>query len=81
MLTFFIYSLSSHPQASVELIQHQTHGARQVAHIWGFLVQGILEHLKILHPFYRKAVINNVSLHQQKQVNKGENIHLQDQSV
>ena len=67
---------SSYPQVGVELVQHQTHGARQVADIRGFLVQSVLENLKVLHPLHCEAVVDNVSLH--KQVN---NLKCQEEEI
>lgn len=58
---------TSYPQVGVELVQNQTHGARQVAHVRGFLVQSILEDLKVLHPLHGEAVVDDVSLHKQQQ--------------
>ena len=58
---------TSYPQVGVELVQNQTHGARQVAHIRGFLVQSVLEDLKVLHPLHGEAVVDDVGLHKQQQ--------------
>lgn len=55
---------SSYPEVGVELIQNQTHGASQVTHIRGFLVQCILENLKVVHPLHCKTVVNDVGLQQ-----------------
>lgn len=52
----------AHPQVGVELVQHQAHGARQVADVRRLLVQSVLEHLKVLHPLHREAVVNDVGL-------------------
>ena len=49
-------------KVSVELIQNQTHGACQVGHIGGFMLQRILKHIKVTHPLHRKAVAHNVNL-------------------
>lgn len=54
--------MSSHPQAGVELVQHQAHGARQVAHVRRLLIQGVLEGLKVLHPLHGEAVVDDVGL-------------------
>lgn len=56
-----------YPQVGVELVQHQTHGARQIAHVRRFLVQSVLENLKVLHPLHRKAVVDDVRLHKQQE--------------
>lgn len=61
----------TYPQAGVELVQHQTHGARQVAHVRGFLVQGVLERLEVLHPFHGEAVVDDVSLQQELRSGRG----------
>ena len=52
----------SYPQVGVELVQDQAHGAGQVADVGRLLVQGVLEHLKVLHPLDGKAVVNDVGL-------------------
>lgn len=52
----------SYPQVGVELVQHQTHGARQVAHVRALLVQGVLEDFKVLHPLHGEAVVDDVRL-------------------
>ena len=53
---------ASYPQVGVELVQHQAHGAGQVADVGRLLVQGVLEHLKVLHPLHGEAVVDDVRL-------------------
>lgn len=55
----------AYPQAGVELVQHQAHGARQVAHVRALLVQGVLEDLEVLHPLHGEAVVDDIRLRRQ----------------
>ena len=64
----------AYPQAAVELVQHQAHGARQVAHIRALLVQGVLEDLEVLHPLHGKAVVDDVRLQQELRSGGGEGL-------
>lgn len=52
----------AYPQVGVELVQDETHGAGEVTDVRRLLIQSVLEHLEVLHPFHCKTVVNDVSL-------------------